>query len=688
MILSKRLSRICKEALDKNDYVHVDSLSKQLGISTRTVQREIKNLESLLRPFNCTLETKAKYGFRIIGSDIDKKALLNELDTQVVDYVNKEERRNLLIFELLQSSKVEKLIHYATMFKVSEATISHDLDIIDSWFHDANLEIMRKPGVGVIVVGEESNVRAALTSIINKNILENPKLSKLNFYDSDLFLEEIFSNNKGIMKLLDQNILKRVVELLGNNLHELRLDNYAQSSYMGLIIHITIAISRMLMNESLEEHDGIRELIVDNSCFKKASKIALLLEEEFDCKLPEVEIAFISFHLQCAKKMVSAMIRSEEDVHQEIIDKMIKNFNDDIKDILMNDFVFINGLLSHLKPTIVRLQNNCPIINPLLADLKNQYEMVFDLANKAAEVLAKELDLDINEDEVGYIAMHIGAALERHNQEVSMNVPVKIGIVCASGIGVSALLEARLKKVLDKHVRCIPLSIERIEHSDLDLIVSTFTLEHPTVPVIVVSPLLTAKNVSEIQSSIKQCRHTYVDIKSETEKIDSGSKLQNMQEFCNRAMNLLENIHCVMVPSSSSLVEILNGACDKINGQRNHIVDSLMKRHYTNSTLFPDFGFGLFHSICEVDEFTIVFVFNEQDCFTHEECEQVKFIYVICVPIIANEAEKLCLSYMNGELVVDEKLIELILTKDIHKIRAEYERGFLKAIIGKFNDEG
>ena len=43
---------------------------------------------------------------------------------------------------------------------------------------------------------------------------------------------------------------------------------------------------------------------------------------------------------------------------------------------------------------------------------------------------------------------------------------------------------------------------------------------------------------------------------------------------------------------------------------------------------------------------------------------------------------------MNGELVVDEKLIELILTKDIHKIRAEYERGFLKAIIGKFNDEG
>ncbi len=687
MILSQRLSRICQEVLDMNDYVHVDFLSKKLGISTRTVQRELKNLESLLKPFHCTLQTKAKYGVKIVGSDINKQALLTELNTQVVDYVNKEERRNLLIFELLQSSKIEKLIHYATMFKVSEATISHDLEIIDTWFHDANLEIMRKPGVGVVVVGEESNVRAALTSIINKNIMENPKFSKINFYDSDLVLEEIFSNNQGIMKLMDQNILRRVVELLGNNLHELRLDNYAQSSYMGLIIHITIAISRMLMDESLAEHDGIRELIVDDSCFKKARKIALLLEEEFDCVLPEVEIAFISFHLQCAKKMVSAMIHSEEDVHQELINDMIDGFNDDIKDVLKNDFVFMNGLLSHLKPTIVRLQNNCPIINPLLTELKQQYVMVFGLAKQAAMVLSEHLQLDINEDEIGYIAMHIGAALERHNQEVSMNILIKIGIVCASGIGVSALLEARLKKVLDKHVRCIPLSAERIDYHELDLIVTTFNLEHPTIPILVVSPLLTTKNVSDIQATIKQLRYKYVDVKSETKKIDCGSTLENMKEFCHRAMNLLQNIHCVTMPSTSSLVELLNGACDKINGHRGHLVDSLMKRHYSSSTLFPDFGFGLFHSVCEVDDFSIVFVFNEEDCFSHEECLNVKFICVICVPYVADESEKLCLSYMNGQLVIDDELIDVILTKDINHIRDEYEKGFLKAIIGKFTDD-
>lgn len=54
----------------------------------------------------------------------------------------------------------------------------------------------------------------------------------------------------------------------------------------------------------------------------------------------------------------------------------------------------------------------------------------------------KELGLEINEHEVGYMALHIGGAVERHLTQLSAYV------VCDYGIGISHILREKISRAI------------------------------------------------------------------------------------------------------------------------------------------------------------------------------------------------------------------------------------------------
>ena len=66
-------------------------------------------------------------------------------------------------------------------------------------------------------------------------------------------------NNKfSICGLLDQDIVKKVILCLGS-IHHPIIDQMTDYSYTGLIIHIAIAISRILQKEAIKEVPAIWE---------------------------------------------------------------------------------------------------------------------------------------------------------------------------------------------------------------------------------------------------------------------------------------------------------------------------------------------------------------------------------------------------------------------------------------------
>lgn len=64
-------------------------------------------------------------------------------------------------------------------------------------------------------------------------------------------------------------------------------------------------------------------------------------------------------------------------------------------------------LADHISFTILRVKKGYNVKNPLLIEIQNLYEHEYVIGLYALDLIKKELDIDLPEDEAGYIVMHI-----------------------------------------------------------------------------------------------------------------------------------------------------------------------------------------------------------------------------------------------------------------------------------------
>ena len=82
-----------------------------------------------------------------------------------------------------------------------------------------------------------------------------------------------YAIKSGMDGILDENIMKKVMECI-NNIDDGRIVSLTENSYMGLVIHISIAINRIMKDEVIEESSKIENDIVKDLDYSLAQKIA------------------------------------------------------------------------------------------------------------------------------------------------------------------------------------------------------------------------------------------------------------------------------------------------------------------------------------------------------------------------------------------------------------------------------
>ena len=129
MDFTPRMQQILRRLLKEQDYLSEQALADDLGISKRTVQRELEGTEKALSSYNLKLVRQKRAGILLEGSDTDKNELAEALsDTDAMDFSDKDTRRRYLLFELLRDRTPKKLLYYSTLLGVSEATAASDLE--------------------------------------------------------------------------------------------------------------------------------------------------------------------------------------------------------------------------------------------------------------------------------------------------------------------------------------------------------------------------------------------------------------------------------------------------------------------------------------------------------------------------------------------------------------------------------
>lgn len=644
---SSREAKILSICLLREDYITYQEISNQLNISTRTIMRELSQLKNSLQKMNLEIRSKKGKGILISGTEEAKQNLIMDIQGSKIDYMDKEERQELLCLELLRTNEIQKLYYYSNKFQVSEATISHDLDDLEKFFANFEIKMIRRPGYGVGIEADESVIRRAISIIINNTVQHYIMDVDFDRYNIQDVINQIsVTKNSNMNKLLDYDVLKIILEVFKTHHEELNLDNMAKSSYMGLLIHLMIAINRIKQGEALQDNQSIFNLINDRKAYKNAQTMVDYLAKAFDIKIENTECAFVAIHLQSAKSAIIKDNETQVEQYHDLIMAILKVFNENQIN-LYSDYELYQSLAAHLEPAMVRLEYDLPIYNPMLEQIKENYQDIFKITKEACKIFEKTYNYKLNDDEIGYLVLHFAAAIERNKLNHDKR-PINVGIVCSSGIGISALLMARLKRIVDKNVNFIPLSISDVNNHNCELLISTFAIKQA----IIVSPLLNQNDVANVVKAIKDKRQ------QKSISINKQYPSVNLIEILDNIKHIIDNLTITTVCNDTSKENVIKILCRQIT-EDHTLVDQIKDRESKGSNIYNSFGFALLHTTTNlVDQCIIKVLKSNLETFTSDELDNIKVILLMLLPNDASQIQKRIMSYVSAMLIEDDNFLD------------------------------
>lgn len=678
MNLTPRLKQILLIMLEEGQVIPVKELALRIGVSKRTVQRELEYIGNSLKAYHITFESKTGTGVWLSGSDEDKKLLLEELRGEDnYDVSNREERRKRLILEILKDKGLKKLFYYSSQFQVSEATISSDLEAIEGWLNAQQLTIRRKPGSGIEISGTEESYRRAIRTFIEENI--DTRMIRES-YEVGEGRRESNTAYGGVNQILKDDVLKRVADCIAG-MSDKRVLTLTESSYVGLVLHISIAMSRILKNEIIEQKESwSRELQKDDD-YELARKIVRKLEEEFETEIPEIETTYICLHIKGAKHQNiewngQKVIEVERRELMDLVNEMINAFDGENAFAIKQDNEFIQGLLAHLQPTFIRLLHDMNISNPVLEDIKKNYPEIFEKSKRAAAVLEKWIGKPVPETEVGFLTIHFGAAQVRMEGKKENIRQVSVGIICASGIGISRLMLSKLDKIFKDRIRMETYGQNDITPyiaSKMDFFISSIAMKQPDADVILVNPLLDNDDIEKIRQKIF---HYERIPKKEHEETRFTMELEQVNILAMQIKIILRYMEVFKVSNDISFDELVVAISEKMSPYRDRqvmIQEDIEEREKLGSQIFAEFGFGLLHTRTKgvIRPSFSVCTTKDRKEFNNPYFKGINVVLVMLLPIDENmKVNSEILGYISSMLIEDYGFLTTITGGDKEEIQS------------------
>lgn len=698
MDFTPRMQQILLIMLNEDKVISVKNLAERMNLSKRTVQRELEYLGRALKEYHVEFCSKTGTGVWLEGAREDRDRLLRHLsEKDTLDASDRPERRKRLILEILKDKTLKKLYYYSELFGVSEATISADLEAAEEWFEPFNLKIIRKPGYGISIEGREKDFRLALRAFIDENI--DTHFIRDIYEEKDQALFELVGskNDKNIYKILNNDLLLRVIACI-QRIKDRRLLNLTENSYVGLVLHVTIAVNRILKKEILEENQAMVESLGGNDDFCLAGRIVEELCKEFEIEIPEIETAYICLHIKGAKVQ---QIELDEDSRArvsgqrellEVVNQMIDRFDPVVAWQLKQDEEFVvHGLAAHLQPTLVRLANNMKIENPLLDQIKRDYAAIFERCRSVAEVIEEHYGYPVPEPEIGYLAIHFGAAMVRLESSREVKRKVNMGVVCASGIGISRLMCSRINRFFNDRINLTAYGLNDLSPYVLertDFFVSTLQLKEAA-DILYVSPLLTAREMEQIAAKVREYEHMPA-VRQEDETFTR--QLEEVNYMAAQIKSLIQRFQLVRTDETVTFEEFLvrvgEGQTPYADRQK-MIIDALKRRETMGSQFFPDFSFALLHARTAGVARPVFTVFKPETGkqFLSPDMKGIRAAIIMLMPVEEHVNENASmLGYLGQKLVEEDEFLNTIMSGEEEDIRGLLSR-YLKKYFNRYLDK-
>lgn len=492
--LHARSFRILQHLAQTPDPVTVGQLGQQFGVSRRTVRYDLEAIDDWLAERGLPrLIKRPKVGVWVDGF---RGAVLNALGgiTSKHYISSAEERVRAILLTLLSQAEPVSTASTALQLSVSRVTALRDIGQAARWLEKQGLHLERTSD-GYRVRGTEGDFRRAVLDLLLDGTDAADILRMFDSYRRHDSPSDLFRLFRGF----DLGFLERCVLAAQEDLGV----QFADAAFAGLVIHLAIAVRRLQLGRDIHMPDEQLGALRDTTAFSVAQRLAQKLQERFGVTVPEAEVGYISLHLLGTKVQLAGPAAPADDLAGLIAREAGRILGLP----LSQDQDLISGLALHLGPAVHRLLNGMPpIANPLQADIEREYPAVYLAARQACWALHKATGLAVPESEVGYVAIHLGAAVERLSRNIGKQFSnPRVLVVCATGVGTANLLASRLRTEFPQVEIAGVVSRQqarRLPEVDFELIVTTVPVPSMPRPSLRVSPLLPPNDTARVAACL------------------------------------------------------------------------------------------------------------------------------------------------------------------------------------------
>lgn len=491
-MLNERMLKVFELLSKAAEGVSGETLARRLGVSSRTIRSDVKGLDAYLRGCGAAVRstTRAGYSLEILdAAAFERSALHRQARRPGLESAQARVRQIMerLLSNALRGKAVTQMELADELF-VSLSTLKQHLKDVEKRLARFGLKIAAYKARGIRVEGEEARLRYCISELLFDRQEEEAAYK-------DAFYREVFQQID-MQKL--ENLIRDVLEKRRLRLTDTALQN--------LLVHVAIAMQRAGADHAMvyavsqtRALEGAPELSVAR----------LLLEEiyqQLGVDLAAGEMYYLAQHLIASKKFFDEALPQEAFCLSELFDKIAARINEAVGIDFSGDENLRRWLSLHLKVALPRMRFQMNIRNEVLEVIKSEYPLAFQIAVIASRLIEAEEHVRVNEHEIGFIAIHFGAALSRKGI-LPLTGAKQALIVCATGVGTAILLRTKLEAHFKERLQVAGLvsGYELTEEmlSGVDVVLTTVPIvQLQSDKIVRVTHLLNAAEIAEIERRV------------------------------------------------------------------------------------------------------------------------------------------------------------------------------------------
>lgn len=598
----QRLDDLFDFFLLKKEPILIKDIASTINVSERTIRTDISNLNDYLIDKNAKIKLIRQKGY-ILDCEDEKKIIDwwgNFNKTEGYSLLGSlEERQNYLFALLLNELKYYSVYELMEHLCISKNTLYMYLKNIRKTLSNYNLKLINNTNTGFKVIGTEYDKRKAILDLFLINDLQSYLVG---FTD----LEKLFLSN------IDLDLLNT---LESKHLYSLQLLN-SDFYHKNIISTIALAIARVKEGLTINEISIEVPKLMDHALDAIYSFLKEI-ENAFSITLPINEINYFILTLSINVPRLIKNPKNHPSESSIIVDELLTSIYETSNLDWTKDKILFEDLVNHIENFIKISSIDKERKNPILSTIINSFPFAYSLSLTHLGVIGKKYNIFFSEDEVGYIALHIAGAIERHKAKTQQ---LNVIIVCGGGFAMSKIIESKINKKfpnkfnIKKTYSYAEFQLANI--SDIDLTITTLPFTQENTPT------------------------AYIDMSNIDKAIDDLKYYLTDDQINNNVMQLFnpENFYYFDTDklSKKDLLVKMTGDLEKQNIVSADFVSSVLERESLQTTLINDV-IAIPHSMTMSANRSRVSVAIFPNGIQWEKDKKCNFIFLLAISKTDNE---------------------------------------------------